>query len=307
MSDPLVLLVGIGLAMVGGELFVRGAVGLAGWLRVPAGIIGATVAAFATSSPELSVAVNAALSDRSAIALGDALGSNVVNVALVLAVAIVLAPLAVERSEVRRNLPFAIAAPALTGLLVLDGTLGRVDAAVLLVVFLTWLTFTVVEAARARSAAEAVLGEHRVGRAAWSALLGLVLLVAAGRFIVVAAKGIGSSLGLDEFVVGATLVALGTSTPELATTIVSRLRGHDEIGLGTIIGSNIFNSFWIVGVAGLISPITVQGLELTIGIVAGLVVTLLVVPGPANRLGRQRGLVLLASYGAYLAALLTVS
>jgi cation:H+ antiporter len=303
-ADVVALLAGIVLAVVGGELFVRGAVGLAGWLRVPAGIIGATVAAFATSSPELSVAVNAAMSDRSAIALGDALGSNVVNIALVLAVAIVLVPLVVERSDLRRNLPFAVAAPVLTGLLVIDGTLGRVDAGVLLVAFLIWLTLTVVEAARARSAAEMVLGEHRVGRAAWSVLLGLVLLVVAGRFIVVAAKGIGDALGLDEFVVGATLVALGTSTPELATTIVSRWRGHDEVGLGTIIGSNIFNSFWIVGVAGLISPITVQGREVAVGIVAGIVVTLLVAPGPANRLGRRRGILLLACYGGYLTALL---
>jgi cation:H+ antiporter len=177
-------------------------------------VIGATVAAFATSSPELAVAISSARDDRSAVAVGDALGSNIVNIALVLGIAAIVAPLVIERAELRRNLPFALAAPLLTGALAWDGELSRIDGTLLLVVFLVWLTRTALHARRARAAIE-VLEEARTGRALAAAAAGLVLLIGAGQSIVWAAKGIGETLGLDEFVVGATLVAIGTSAPEL--------------------------------------------------------------------------------------------
>lgn len=300
--DYLVLIVGIALAFAGGELFVRGSIGVAAALRVPSGVIGATVAAFATSSPELAVAVTSALDGNSAVAVGDALGSNVVNVALVLGVAILLAPLAVDRGDLRRNLPFAIAAPLLTAVLLLDGRVSRTDAVLLLAVFVVWLVWTTVEARRSRVAE--VLGETRRLRAVAGVAVGLALLVAAGQCIVWAAKGIGASLGLDEFVVGATLVALGTSTPELATTVISRLRGHDEIGTGTVIGSNIFNNLWIVGVACLISPVELDLDEVALAIGAGVLATLLLVTRD-GWLRRGRGAVLLTLYSSFTVVLVT--
>jgi cation:H+ antiporter len=279
-SDALSLVLGVLAAAAGGELFVRGAVGLAAWLRVPAGIIGATVAAFATSAPELSVAVNAASAGQPQIPLGDALGSNVTNIALILGLAILILPVRAERGDARRNLPAALAAPVLTGLLLLDGTLGRIDGGVLITVFALWLAITVIEARRARDATPRILGESHAGRPWLNMGAGLVLLVIAGRLIVLAAKGIGADLGIDAFVVGATMVAAGTSAPEVATTLIASFRGHAEIGLATLFGSNVFNNLWIVGVAALIQPIRVEGREVTVALVASALVLPLAIPGP---------------------------
>lgn len=307
MPDGVTLLLGVLAAAAGGEMFVRGAVGLAAWLRVPAGIIGATVAAFATSTPEFSVALNAATAGQPEIPLGDALGSNVTNIALILGLAILIMPLAAGRGDARRNLPFALAAPAITGLLLFDGRLGRVDGTVLLVVFATWLIITVLEARRARSATARVIGESRPSRALLDSAGGLVLLVVAGRLIVLAAEGIGEDLGMDSFIVGATMVAFGTSVPELATILIASMRGHAEIGLGTLVGSNIFNNLWIVGITALISPIHVDGRELAVALVASALVLLLVIPGPTGLLGRRRGLALVGGYGAYLVVILSAA
>jgi cation:H+ antiporter len=172
---------------------------------------------------------------------------------------------------------------------------------VLITVFVGWLAVTVFEARRVRDATPAVLGESQAGRALLISVAGLVLLIVAGRLIVLAAKGIGEDLGIDAFVVGATLVAAGTSAPELATTLIASMRGHAEIGLGTLIGSNIFNNLWIVGVTALVEPIHVEAREVTVALVASTLVLLLVIPGPAAMLGRGRGLALVAAYVGYLA------
>ncbi len=131
-----------------------------------------------------------------------------------------------------------------------------------------------------------------------------VLLVVAGRLIVLAAQGIGQALGLDTFVVGATLVAFGTSVPELATTLIARLRKHDEVGVGTILGSNIFNTLWIVGLVSVLHPIEVRVSEIDLAIAAALIGSLLLIPNRQWLLGRWRSPLLLATYGGYLGAVL---
>jgi cation:H+ antiporter len=305
-NDALLIVPGVAAAAFGGELFVRGAVGLAARSRIPPGIIGATVAAFGTSSPELSVAVNAATAGHPEISFGDALGSNVVNVGLVLALAILLGGIQARRADLARDIPVALIAPVLAVALGVDGTLSRVDAIVLLVTFAIWVTITVRQAARERSEAEEVLAEHGAGRVLRDILVGLVLLVVAGRLIVLAAKGVGELLGWDTFTVGAVLVAVATSTPELATVIVARLRGHDEVSVGTVLGSNIFNGLLIVGTAALICPIPTGGPELAVAAIAGIVTIVMVIPGRSARLAPPRGLGLLAVYATYLVALLRV-
>jgi cation:H+ antiporter len=295
-ASALLMLAGIGCAVAGGDLFVRGVVSLAAWWRVPAGIIGATVAAFATSSPELSVAVNAALDARPQVALGDALGSNVVNVGVVLGLALAFSAITVDRGALVRDVPMALAAPAVLGLLALDGSVSRIDAVVLIVIFAGWLTQTTIAARTARDAVVSVLAERSHRAVIVSVVAGLVLLVVAGRFIVSAAAGISQALGWDGFVVGAVFVALGTSTPEIATMLAARVRGHDEVGVGTVLGSNIFNTLLVVGVAALISPITITRSELQVGVVASIAVVALAVPGRSARLGRWRSLPLLATY-----------
>ena len=296
LTPAVVMVAGIACAVLGGDLFVRGVVSLAAWWRVPAGIIGATVAAFATSSPELSVAVSAATRGTPEIALGDALGSNVVNIGVVLGIALAFSAITMDRGVMVRDLPMALAAPAVLGLLGFDGTVSRVDAAVLMVLFLGWLIQTTLAARNARDAVVAVLQERTRTRMLVSLLGGLVLLVVAGQLIVVSASGISDALGWDGFVVGAVFVALGTSTPEIATMLAARIRKHDEVGVGTVLGSNIFNTLLIVGTAALITPIEVARAEIEIGIVTSMLVVVLAIPGRSRRLGRWRSVPLVAAY-----------
>ncbi len=303
-ADLLFLGSGVLAAGVGGELFVRGAVGLAHWARLSPGIVGATVAAFATSSPELSVATMAALEGKPQIALGDALGSNVVNVALILGLTVAISVQRMPAESARRDLPVALAGPLLTGLLLLDGSLSRLDGALLLVVFLLWMTGVVLEVRRQRSVAEVVQGERRGWTAVLFCVVGLGLLLVAGRLVVLGARGLAQSFGIDAFLVGATLVAIGTSMPELATLLIATWRGHAEVGLGTILGSNIFNGLWVVGVAATITPIAVPVQEVQLVLGFGLAaLLLLILPKGSDILQRRRGWLLLTLYGVYVLAI----
>lgn len=286
------LILGIAFAAIGGELFVRGAVGLARWMRVAPGIIGATVAAFATSSPELSVAIQASLAGEPEISLGNALGANVVNVALILGLALSISGMKAPRDTLRRDYPAALGIVAAILLLTLDGTLSRWDGALLLGGFLAWLVMVFREVRKQRDAAGEVLGSGRP----WVTLLaggaGLVFLVAAGSLVVSGARGIARHYGVGEFVIGATVVAIGTTMPELAATLIAKLRGHDEVGLGTVLGSNIFNGLFIVGVAAVLCPIQVSRNEMAVTCGFGLAAILAVWPGKSGQLGRGRGLAL---------------
>lgn len=283
---------------------MRGAVGLARWARISPGIIGATVAAFATSSPELSVSVSSALAGNPGIALGDALGSNVVNVALILGIVLAISGVQSPRDSVKRDFPVALLVPILTGVLFLDGGLSRFDGFVMLGLFLAWLVATVIEARKQQNATPEYLGEHRRGLVVLLGATGLILLVIAGSLIVAGARGISLALGIDEFVIGATIVAVGTSTPELATTIVAKIRGHDELGLGTILGSNIFNGIFVVALAAVIHPITVAWREVAIALVFGLAALALSYPARNGFIGRRRGALLLVLYAMYLVVIL---
>jgi cation:H+ antiporter len=297
------LVAGLVLAGSGGELFVRGLVGIARWTRIAPGIVGLTLAAFATSSPELSVSVTAAIEGRPQIGLGDAIGSNVVNIALVFAIALSLADVAVPRGSARRDFPVALLVPVLTALLIVDGELSRLDGVLMLVLFLTWLVFTLVEAWRQRSAVAEILAERRHLLIVLSALAGLAMLIAAGQLIVFGGVSVGRALGLDLFIVGAAIVAVGTSIPELATAVIARLRGHAEVGLGTVLGSNIFNGFFIVALVAIIHPVAIRWREIVVGLGFGALVVLAAYPA-AGVIQRRRSVLLLALYAAYVVALL---
>lgn len=307
MNDYLLLLLGVLCAGIGGELFVRGAVGIAEWARVSPGIIGATIAAFATSSPEFFVGLTSALAEKPTIVLGDALGSNVVNVAFILALALVISGIQASRQSVRRDFTMALLAPVFTAILFLDGKLSRIDGVMMILVFFAWLFKVILEVRKERSAAGEVLGEHRGGLAILSGIVGLGFLVGAGNFIVRSAEGIAADFGVDKFIVSATVVALGTGTPELATVIISKLRGHDEVGLGTVLGSNLFNGLWIIGISAIIHPITIGFASVALVLAFGLAVIAFSYPGRGGFIGRGRGVFLMAVYAAYLVAIVQFS
>ncbi|MBI3772607.1 MAG: sodium:calcium antiporter [Gammaproteobacteria bacterium] len=304
MYDYLTLFAGIVCAGIGGELFVRGSVGLAHWVRVSPGIIGATVAAFATSSPELAVAISSAIAHKPQISMGDALGSNVVNVALILAIALLISGIQCPHSSIKRDFPMALFAPAITAALLIDGQLSRLDGFLLLCIFIVWLIATIIEARRQRSVTDKVLGEMKGWRSILLSIAGLILLISAGRLIVTGAVGIATAYGIKEFVIGATIVAVGTSVPELATAIISKLRGHDEVGLGTILGSNIFNGLFIISVAALIYPIAVDTRRVMATLLIGLVAVILTYPSRSGLVEPRRAAFLLALYAVYLVTIL---
>lgn len=281
---------------------MRGTVGLAAAARVSPAVIAATVAAFATSSPELTIAVSAALAGEPEISLKDALGSNVVSIALILGLALLFGPLKAERDKCRRDYVVSLAAPVLLGLTLADGVIGRLDALLLLTAFALWLAAVVRDARRERIRAPTAGGGSLL-RPGIESLVGLALLVAAGKLIVYGAGEMARRIGLSEFIVGATIVAVDASTPELATTLISRTRGQDEVGLGALLGSNIFNSLFIIGVAGAITPIAAAIHAVGLALLFGALALALAYPGRTGVIARWRGVALLASYAAYLAAL----
>ncbi len=304
MNDYLALFLGVVCAGIGGEAFIRGAVGIAHGARVSPALIGVTVAAFATSSPELAVSIRASLAGTPQISLGDVLGSSIVNVALILALALCISGISTPRASVRRDFPLALLVPVVTGLLAMDGLLSRLDGFVLLAGFAGWLVAVVLDARQQRSSAQTVAAGRRIGPAILLSLVGLAFLIGAGHFVVAGAKGIAQSYGVPEFIIGATVVAVGTSMPELATTILAKLRGHDEVGLGMILGSNIFNGLLIVAVASLICPILVNRQEVMLALVFGVLTVACTFPIGSGFIGRGRGVFLLLLYGLYLVLIL---
>lgn len=300
MNNYFVLILGVLSAGIGGELFVRGTVGIARWARISPGIIGATVAAFATSSPELTVSVTAALLGTPQIALGDALGSNVVNVALILGIALSIAAIRCSRDSLKRDFPIALLVPVVTGVLALDSELSQFDGLIMLTMFIVWLVMVIIEVRKQRSATSEVIGEHQGWLAVLLSIIGFIFLITAGRLIVTGATGIMQALGIDAFVIGATVVALGTSAPELATIIIAKLRHHDEVALGTILGSNIFNGLLIVSVSALIAPIAIAWQEVTAALLFGILSVVCLFPSGNGYIDRGRGSLLLVLYVVYI-------
>lgn len=300
-SDLLAVLGAVALAAVGGELFLKGVLGAAAALRVPKLLVATTLAAFATSSPELTVSTVAALAGKPEIGLGDALGSNVVNIALIFGLALLFWPIRVERRELGRDFALALGVPLLTLWFVRDGLVSRGEGVVLLLIFTFWIGLMIRAGLALREPAE-----NSPGGNPWRAFAlgtaGLAALVIAGRLFVTGATGIATAFGVDAYVIGATVVAVGTSLPELVTVLLSRLRGHDDIGVGTLLGSNLFNGLAIVGVAASIHPIAAPPAEVAVALGMGLLALFLLIPGRAALIGRGRGVLLLAAYILFILA-----
>jgi cation:H+ antiporter len=307
MRSVLILLVGVALAGAGGEAFLRGAVGVAERLRIRPAVIAVTFAAFANSTPELLVSATAAAGGDSQLALGNALGSSVVNIGVVVGVTLLFGRVKLERGSAARDLPMAFAAPLLLGLLAVDGEISRLDAGILLVTFFTWLALTVRHTARNRPDADPDGDPPPSPLAAtgWT-LVGLVMLFFAADLVVGAAEVIGPAIGLDGFVTGATLVAVATSTPEMATALIARMRDHEGVGLSAAVGSNIFNGLWVIGVAAMIRPIPVAWSEIGLSLAAGVATISIANPWGRRHLGPARGVALLCVYVAYVVLLVTI-
>jgi cation:H+ antiporter len=308
-------LVAVGLLLLGGvllyfgaEWLVRGAAGLALALGVRPLVIGLTVVSYGTSAPELAVSVLAAIGGNSEIALGNVIGSNIANVGLILGLTALIAPPRTDGSMARRELPILLAATAALPIVLYDGKIGRSEGALFLLaaVLFTYVTFRWTGAKPAEPTDEPPATEA-LSRLALSGLvlLGLVVLFAGGKTFVDGAVELAFRLGMSERVVGLTIVAVGTSLPELAASLVAALRGHSELAVGNVVGSNIFNIFLILGAASLVNPIAgalaVVWLDLSVAGALALLATYSLRKG--RSLGRSEGALYLASYAAFLVLL----
>lgn len=294
---------GVLLVYAGAEWLVRGGSRIALGLAIRPVVVGLTVVAFGTSLPEFVVSMTAALEGARDVALGNILGSNVANIGLVLGIAALLSPLAVERKLVRREVPIAIGAALLLFLLALDGTIGRIDGALLLAAMVAFLAWSIAAALRER--APTPLPVARGGSPAWNALLliaGIMALGGGGRLLVGAAVDVARFYGISELFIGISMVAIGTSLPELATSVVAALRGEHDISVGNVVGSNIFNILFVMGAVALVRPIAVSGdvLRLEFPFLIGASLVLLPVLRTGFVISRLEGALLLAGYGAFL-------
>lgn len=299
---------GLLLLAAGAEALVRGSSALALRLGVTPLVVGLTVVAFGTGSPELFVSVEAAYRGDSGIALGNVVGSNIGNVALILGLAALARPMKVRSELIRREVPLMIAVTLLLCALLYDGALGRADGLILVVGSVAYTAFAYLAARRDRSKVVADEFEDALAqpkRAAWvDALLvvaGFVLLLFGARLLVGGATTIAESFGVSQVVIGLTVIAVGTSLPELATSVVAAAKGEADVAFGNVIGSNILNILLILGVAALISPVEARGLRtLDLLVLVGSAVLLLPLMRRGWVLNRWEGGLLLAGYVAYL-------
>jgi cation:H+ antiporter len=299
----------------GAEWMVRGAARLARHFGTTPLVVGLTIVAFGSSAPELVVGVVASVAEESDVVLGNVLGSNILNIALILGVAALVRPLRVGARILSREVPLMVAFSLLLVAMVADGEIGRWDGGLLLVAFLGFIWF-VLRAAKEEPpevAAEYVQYETArrgvstgpLWRAGGLVVLGTAGLTVGAHLLVISAVYFAQLLGVAEVVIGITVVAIGTSLPELATCVVAALRGESDIALGNAVGSNIFNLLSILGVAALIRPIPVARELLHFEIPAMLLFAVILVPlaWHGRVLGRRSGLVLLAGYVVFTAIL----
>ncbi|HET9699332.1 MAG TPA: calcium/sodium antiporter [Burkholderiales bacterium] len=306
----LLFILGLVLLVAGGELLVRGASRLALAFGISPLVVGLTVVAFGTSSPELAVSVQSALSGQTDIALGNVVGSNIFNVLFILGASALITPLVVARQLVRQEVPLMIAVSLLLFGLALDGNISRGEAA-LLAVLLVGYTVFLIRQSRAAAQAEGGSGEAATGRG-WKhhwlvqvALIaaGLGLLVQGSQWLVDAAIAFARDLGVSELVIGLTIVAAGTSMPEVATSVMAALRGERDIAVGNVVGSNIFNILGVLGLSGLVSPdgLSVAGslISFDLPVMIAVAVACLPVFFTGHLIARWEGLLFLGYYGAY--------
>ena len=312
------LIAGVACLVLGAEALIRGAARLAARTGMSSVVIGLTVVAFGTSAPELAVSIGDVLGggeDAGSIAIGNVIGSNIANILLALGFAAAIGgSLMVAQRIVRLDVPIMIGASVLMLIFSLNEQIGRIEGAVLTVALVVYVTWTVVSATRGTAPTveseydEAFDSEHLAARSAWSDLgfvaIGLVFLVAGSQALVGAASDIATSLGVSDLVIGLTVVAVGTSLPEVATSVLAAIRGHRDLAVGNAIGSNLFNLLAVLGITALIAPnplpVATSAIQVDIPVMIAVAVACLPIFADGHVLNRWEGIVFLGFYAGYL-------
>lgn len=258
--DIFLIVLGVTMVLYGADRLTEGASALARRMNVPEIIIGLTIVAAGTSAPELFVSMVSALKGTPDLAVGNVVGSNTMNCMLIVGCAAMVAPMTISRSTVKKDIPFSVGASVLLMLLAFNGFLGRLDGLLLLAGFVAFMAYTLSQARNGQ--AEAVSGSHQL-RPVFSVLYvlgGLAMLVVGSNLFVDSASSVAYALGISEGVVGLTIVAGGTSLPELATSVVAARKGQSAIAIGNVIGSNVFNILLILGLTATIRPLEIEGI-----------------------------------------------
>jgi cation:H+ antiporter len=305
------VVVGLALLVWSADRFVDGAAATARHLGMPPLLIGMVIIGFGTSAPEMVVSALAAWQGNPGLALGNAYGSNITNIALILGITALISPIAVHSGVLRKELPILTGVTLFSILLLWDGQVSAVDAWILLGVFFVIMGWSIFQGMQQRSDAFGAEVSQELDASpmplrnalTWLGI-GLVVLIISSRLLVWGAVEIAHGLGVSDLIIGLTVVAVGTSLPELASSVIAARKGEHDLALGNVIGSNLFNTLAVVGIAGVISPIQVPPEVLTrdMMVMAVLTLSLFVLGygfrGPA-RINRVEGTLLLASYFAY--------
>lgn len=305
--------IGFAVLIKGADLLVGGASSIANRFGVSALVIGLTIVAFGTSAPELVVNIMSSLQGNTDIAIGNILGSNIVNILLILGISSLIFPLAVQKSTVWKEIPLALLAMIMVAIMandmVVDGastsSLTRIDGFVLIgffVIFLYYI-FGISKESANTGETEEKIEKYSFGRSSLMVVLGITGLVVGGKWIVDGAVAFAAGFGVSEALIGLTIVAVGTSLPELATSAVAAYRRNVDIAIGNIVGSNIFNVFWILGVSALIKPLPFSPaltVDLMVAVIATVLLFLALFVGKRHTLERWQGGIFVALYVAYI-------
>jgi cation:H+ antiporter len=306
------LIIGLATLIAGGEFLVRGAVGIAQKFRLSSLVIGMTVVSFGTSAPELIVSLKAALAGTSEIALGNVIGSNIVNISLVLGITVLIFPLPVDRNTKIIDWPMMFLASILFFLFSLNGKIEQWEGIILFTLLVLFVVFLIRKSRKhtaglMEESAEVVIPDIRATlKSVIFLLIGLVGLFFGAEWLLQGAVEIARNLGMEERVIGITVIAFGTSVPELVASAVAAYHKESDISIGNLIGSNIFNIMAVIGLTVIVKPIGVTEKTLTVDMIWMLAIALALLPMLllGKKINRFKGLLLLGSYVAYTAILL---
>lgn len=304
------VLVGFVLLIKGADFFVDGAASLAKKLKIPSLVIGLTIVAMGTSAPELAVSVSSSAIGANSMSVGNIIGSNIFNLLIVLGACAVITPVVVNKDVIKRDYPVSILVVLIFGALMFIGTetntLGRLEAGIMLVLFVGYVIWTIMAAMKERKNA---VEEEKAEKFIWwkCALFlvgGIAAIVFGGTLVVDNAKALGMACGMSETLVGLTICAVGTSLPELVTSVVAARKGESDLAIGNVVGSNIFNVVCILGISGLISPITLDAVAFNNNFIDMLVLVGTSILGYIfcvnKKITRGEGIVFIVLYIAYM-------
>ena len=317
MTNLLLFIAGLVALVAGAELLVRGASKLALSLGISPLVVGLTIVAFGTSAPEVAVSVGSAIQGRTDIAIGNVVGSNVFNVLFILGLSALIAPLVVNVQIIRQEVPIMIGASLLLLAFALDGRVGRIDSAIFLVLLAAYTGFLIVQSRRETKQAQDTYAHATERASTWDSKLpvqllliaaGLALLVLGSNWLVDAAVAFAKALGVSDIVIGLTIVAAGTSMPEVATSVMAAIKGERDIAVGNVVGSNTFNILGCLGVTGLVAegglPIAASVLNFDLWVMIAVAFACLPIFLTGREIARWEGAVFLAYYAAYAAYLI---